>query len=193
MFACRFVDRSDFEYVEMDTDSEYMALSGESLESVVRPEMKKEFFTQYGEWFPRLFCPSHKQEFVDTKVSGGEWSPRQCCADTLKFDTRTPGLFKVEFEGDGIVALNSKKYFRWSADGDSKYSSKGRSKRANRLTKDCFLHVMETGVPKMGVNKGFVRKDNQTYTSNQLKTGLTYFYAKIKVCDDGVSTVNIDL
>ena len=34
---CRFVSRRDFQYMEMDTDSVYMALSDE-LEKIVRPE-----------------------------------------------------------------------------------------------------------------------------------------------------------
>jgi hypothetical protein len=32
-----FVDRSDFQYCSMDTDSAYMALSTDTLEEVVKP------------------------------------------------------------------------------------------------------------------------------------------------------------
>lgn len=35
-----YVDRLDFEYCEMDTDSAYMAISGPCLESVIKPEMR---------------------------------------------------------------------------------------------------------------------------------------------------------
>ena len=38
-----FVDRSDFELVQINTDSLYMALSKDSLEAVVRPDQRAEF------------------------------------------------------------------------------------------------------------------------------------------------------
>ena len=36
-FLDRYFDRRDFELIQMDTDSNYMAISGERLEDVVRP------------------------------------------------------------------------------------------------------------------------------------------------------------
>ncbi|KAJ8042582.1 hypothetical protein HOLleu_09367 [Holothuria leucospilota] len=87
-FMCKFVDPSDFQYCEMDTDSAYLAISGESLESVIKPDMRALFEAEKHLWFPRTDTPEHKQ-----------------------FDKRTPGLFKLEWEGDGIVALNSKCYY----------------------------------------------------------------------------------
>ena len=36
----RFVDRKDFQYAEMDTDSEYVALSA-SLENILKPGMER--------------------------------------------------------------------------------------------------------------------------------------------------------
>lgn len=38
-FMDRFVERGDFEYCEMDTDSAYMAISGPSFESVIKSDM----------------------------------------------------------------------------------------------------------------------------------------------------------
>ncbi len=35
----RYVDRADFEYIQMDTDSAYVALAGPSLESVMKPSL----------------------------------------------------------------------------------------------------------------------------------------------------------
>ena len=37
-FIDRYVDRSLFQYCEMDTDSAYIALAGESIDDLVRPE-----------------------------------------------------------------------------------------------------------------------------------------------------------
>ena len=42
-FLDRFVDRSDFELIQMDTDSNYMAISGDSLEEVIKPELRAQF------------------------------------------------------------------------------------------------------------------------------------------------------
>ena len=61
----------------MDTDSAYMALS-DSLPLVVRPELRKDFWLEYGNWFPRPFCKQHQTDFVLAKMaeySGGKpWS-----------------------------------------------------------------------------------------------------------------------
>ena len=40
-FVDKYVDRRDFELIQMDTDSNYMAISGERLEDIVRPELKR--------------------------------------------------------------------------------------------------------------------------------------------------------
>ena len=57
----------------MDTDSAYLAISGENLDAVVKPDMKEQFIEEKHQWFPR----------EDT-------------AEHLAYDKRTPGLFKVE-------------------------------------------------------------------------------------------------
>jgi hypothetical protein len=38
------------------------------------------------------------------------WFPRTCCGKHAKFDKRTPGLFKLEYEGDEMIGLCSKSY-----------------------------------------------------------------------------------
>ena len=177
----------------MDTDSAYMSLSGE-LEDIIRPNMKGEFYKEYGNWFPRLYCNEHREEFVTSKLTkSSSWEPYPCCKETAKYDIRTPGLFKEEFRGEGIIALNSKTYFCWSEGMGEKYSSKGLSKHTNKLTKVDFFNVLTTGNTMTGVNRGFVRRDGKTFTYEQTKRALTYFYAKRRVCDDGVSTENIML
>ena len=87
--------------VETDTDSLYLGISSQTFDELVKPELKAEYEQDKGNWFPR----------TDTK-------------ENMAHDKRTPGLFKVEFEGDGIIALCSKSYFCWSND-KSKFSSKG--------------------------------------------------------------------
>ena len=80
----KYIDRSDFQYIETDTDNAYKALTGD-LENLIKPELKEEFENDKVNWFPRS----------DTK-------------ENKAYDKRKPGLFKIEFEGEGMVALCSK-------------------------------------------------------------------------------------
>ena len=92
----RFIDHSDYEMVEMDTDSCYMGLTTPDLESAVKPDMRARFYQEFDQWFPALACDRHKQDFIDTKLRGGEWVQADCCKKRTKYDKRTPGLFKRE-------------------------------------------------------------------------------------------------
>lgn len=152
----KYLDRSDFQYIEMDTDSAYMALTGD-FESIIKPELIEEFNREKHKWFPQT-----------------------------KFDKRTPGLFKIEYEGDGMVALCSKTYYVW---GDkNKVSSKGLQHNRNTevLTKEKYLECLLDGKTIEGKNNGFrfVQKEMKTYEQN--KIGLSPIYTKAVVMDDGV-------
>ena len=84
----------------MDTDSNYMAISGDKLEDIIRPELRAE-------------CEAAKKQWL-------AWD---------KWSGRTPGLFKLESEGSGMIALCSKCYF---VNGEKKkFSTKGMSKKEN--------------------------------------------------------------
>ena len=87
-FLDKYLHRSDYEYCEMDTDSAYIAISGEHVEDLVKPEMMYGFEIDKSNWFPRTDTVEH-----------------------AKYYKRTPGLFKVEWEGNGIINLGSKTYY----------------------------------------------------------------------------------
>ena len=89
-----YVDRSDFQYCEMDADSAYMALAGPDLASVVKHEMKEEY---------RRALTGRCRNDIDP-----EWLPRTCCSKHAKYDKRR--LFKVVSEGDVIIGLCSKTF-----------------------------------------------------------------------------------
>ena len=61
-----FVDRRDFQYCAMDTDSAYMALSAGSLEEVIKPEMQQRYQMEKKNWFPRTATP--QLEAYDNRV-----------------------------------------------------------------------------------------------------------------------------
>ena len=165
----RFLERSDFELLEMDTDSLYMALAGESVEELIKPERREEFEVAKSSWFPRNDTPEH-----------------------AAYDKRTPGLFKVEWSGQGFVGLNSKTYYCWGEEKD-KYSCKGISKRGNNITKDTYLRVLKTGEPRSGENRGFRVLKNRVLTYAQFRVGFSYFYPKRKVLSDGISTIPLEI
>ena len=150
----------------MDTDSPYMALSA-PLESIFKPGMEREFWEEYGMWFPKRARESHNSEFIDCMLSGGTWVQGECCKQITKHDSRTPGLFKEEYKGTGAVVLNSKTYACWdSVKNASKASFKGISNRLIVLTADVYKGVLRIQHPCTGINRGFIKKDRQmTITS----------------------------
>ena len=167
-FLIKYVHPSDFQMCEMDTDSAYLAISKEQLDDVIKPERKTEYILNKHKWFPREDTPEHRA-----------------------FDKRTPGLFKVEWEGDGIVALCSKTYFCFGE--TNKSSCKGLNKHTNEITKERYLDVLQSQTAGVGTNRGFRMRNGEMYTYQQTKTGFTYLYPKRKVGDDGISTTHTDL
>ena len=167
-FLLEFVDKTDFQMCEMDTDSAYIAISAEYLEDVIKPHMRNRYQTERSDWFPRTDTPENS-----------------------KFDKRTPGLFKVEWEGDGIVALCSKTYYCFGA--NDKFSSKGISKRQNDITKETYLSVLQSKTAAGGNNVGFRVVNNGVSTYTQSRNAFTYFYPKRKVLEDNISTTYLDI
>ncbi|KAL5262388.1 hypothetical protein ACHWQZ_G007942 [Mnemiopsis leidyi] len=163
----RFVSREDYNMLEMDTDSLYMALSGTSLEEIVKPELRSEWERQKTIWFPSEENYAH--------------------------DLREPGLFKVEWQGKGFVGLSAKTYFCFSDDPKhDKLSTKGVNKSAG-ITRSDFLRVKETKETVCAFNRGFLVKNNQTFSYEMERKGLSFFYCKRKVLDDGISTTYLDI
>ena len=76
-----YFDPHDYEFIQTDTDSLYMALSGDSLDEIVRPELREQWEVSKWDWFPKT-----------------------------AWEKRTPGLFKEEFKGYKMIALCSKCY-----------------------------------------------------------------------------------
>ena len=155
----KYLDRSDFQYIEMDTDSAYMAVT-DNIENIVKPELKQEFEKDKHNWFPRN--------------------------EHMKIDKRTPGLFKIEYEGIGMVALCSKTYYVWGS--KNKVSSKGLQKHRNNevLNKDKYLQCLFNSETVNGINKGFRFESKTIKTYEQTKIGLSPIYSKGIVMDDGI-------
>ena len=117
-FLDNYVDRRDFEYIYMDTDSAYFAISGESLRDVVKPELLEEYDKEVGKWLA-----------------------------TDKYSEKTPGLFKPEFIGVKMIALTAKCYFCEGKQG-TKYSCKGISKKQNDMTWKRYMEAFQGNLDK---------------------------------------------
>ena len=184
-FVDKYLSRDDFQYIEMDTDSAYMALTGD-FESLVIPEMRENFEAERSKWLLRN--------------------------DTLEntaYDKRVPGLFKPEFIGKGIVALASKTYFVKGFDGKDKFSCKGIQKAHNNseIQFEKYKSVLFDNAPSLVTNKGMrilndkqvnntktdANQNRRIYGYSIQKVGLSAKYDKRVVLDDRVSTVPLNL
>jgi len=212
-----YVGRQDFEYCEMDTDSAYMAITANSFDDVIKPNMRADY--QRG---LRGFCDDREVKADSTF----HWFPRACCKDHARYDKRTPGLFKTEYEGDELIGLCSKTYIirksrivtptstsiiahrllrkakrlkptrlrrSYKTTNEYKFSCKGINKSALNCPMTTFRHVLETGVPSSGINRGFRAKNNTIFTYVQERKGFSYFYCKRKVLSDGIHTEPLDV
>ena len=74
-FMQKYIPSKMYELCEMDTDSSYFAISRKTLEECVYPHMKHDFYSNYDKWFPSPACPSHKNDFVEAKMSDTLWIP----------------------------------------------------------------------------------------------------------------------
>ena len=191
-FIDRYVDRSHFQYCEMDTDSAYIALAGDSIDDLVAPEHREHYFRNRSQWLPAECCDNHKDDYVHTRLAGRTWTATEpCCIARKAYDKRTPGLFKIEWCGDGFIGMCSKTYYCFGS--TDKCTTKCLNKRQNTIDKDAFLSVLTNRRSGSGVNRGFRVRDSSVMTYIQERAALTYFYPKRKVLEDGLTTAPLDL
>ena len=176
-FMDKFCVPNSFEYIEMDTDSAYMALAGKKLEDIIKPDM----MTSYKS--------SIEGRCDDAPFTTGDgFFPRSCCSTHKAYDKRTPGLFKVEAEGVAMIALCSKTYILKQADDKYKFSCKGVNKNALNSPFKTYKEVLDSGIPHSAVNQGFRARNNTIYTYEQGRAGISFFYCKREVLADGIHT-----
>ena len=177
-----YLDRADFEYIEMDTDSAYFSLSKHSLIQAVKPSLQAAFTS-------RIKNSCHEVNYLADERT---WFPRECCQTHIKYDKRTPGLFKLEASGQEMIALSSKTYLL--RDGEScKISCKGVNKNSLLEPLPIFHSVLNEKRSVSTVNRGFRAVNNFIYSYEQEKVGFGYFYCKRTVLEDGISTAPLDI
>ena len=113
-FLDKYLDQSDFELIQMDADSMYMAISG-TFNKIVRWELRSQHEV-------RAADNGGKAEFLSTS----------------KYHDRTLGLFKAEFQSTRMIALTSKCYYAEDNKSRSfakpKISCKGVMKKQNSMS-----------------------------------------------------------
>jgi len=164
----------------MDTDSLYFTSSTKTLPEMTRQvaRKRKHLYSEYR---------YAKRHFLTRRT------------DFAKHDNRTPGLFKEEWTGTGMVGLGSKVYCGMGK--KFKLTCKGVNKRQNPLGEADFTSVLKTKRPIYAVNKGFrvirgskghrVQAEVKQYSLT--KKGLTWGYYKRKVLPCGIKTVPLDI
>ena len=105
---------------------------------------------------------------------------------TDEFSARTGGLFKPEFVGFRGVFLTAKCYFV-EGKNDTKYSCKGMSKKQNEMTWERYRAALK-GELDIGKNTGFRVHEQGMVTYEQNKLGLSAYYDKRYVIEDGIHT-----
>jgi hypothetical protein len=148
-----YIDRSDFQLVQIDTDSAYIAISSENIEDLVKPDLIEHYELHKHKWFGRK----------NTK-------------ENALFDKRTPGLFKVEYEGDGIIALGSKMYYCFGE--KDKVRSKGINQQQNAVTKQRFEAALYGNSTQEFYNTQLKVCDNRLTLYKQSISGLKLFNDK---------------
>ena len=158
-FVDKFCDRRDFEVIQMDTDSLYMALSAEDFDEIIRPKLKELYKDEKPKWLV-----------------------------TDEYSKRVPGLFKPEFKGKRMIALTSKCYFADNEEeGRPKFSCKGVNRRQNKMSWERYRNALFGALDKV-TNIGFRKKENHIVTYEQTKLGLSAYYDKRVVHEDGIHT-----
>ena len=91
-FVDRYVERPLFQYCEMDTDSAYIALAGESIDGLVRADRRAHYFRHRSQWLPAECCDEHEDDYVCARIAGRPWTVTEsCCFRTQGFRQANAG------------------------------------------------------------------------------------------------------
>ena len=170
-FLDYYLPREDCHMLEMDTDSNYLGITAENVEDLIKPELKEQFEREKHNWFVTPLAPQGKS---------------------------TPGLFKVLFKGDKMIGLCSKLYCRKlfateNSPAQVKFSMKSVNKGQFKNPMPHYEHVLTTKQNFRACNQGIRSKDESMVMYKQYNNALTYFYPKRKVLANGCTTVPLDI
>ena len=183
-----FFDNDKYEELEMDTDSFYLGLSEEKSEDVILSEKRAE-----SDQLRSKHCTD-----TFTASATGNFLPKTCCNAQREHDKREPGLLEEEFRCAELLCLCCKNYCCYDGKAN-KY--KLSSKRLNKRTlEDCgdgpmseYRKLLQEAVNVTSNNRGFRTNQHSVDTYEQSKKGLSFFYPKTIVKEDGIHTKPLHL
>ena len=169
-FFERFCDVNNFEELEMDTDSLYLALSEKELYDCIRVESKTGW-----ELMKTEDC---KDDFTANATTN--FFPRTCCTKHMKHDKREPALFKEEFRCTEMLYLCSETYCCYdSISNKYNFNSKGLTERT---LEDCgdgpmakYRKVLDEFINVTSTKRGFRTVHHSVATYEQTKKACRTF------------------
>lgn len=147
-----YFDGADYQYCQLDTDSVYTAFSAENLNDILKPDLQED---------------SHQNKH--NRLCRTEMKQR-CCLISVR------GLFKEEFQGDGIPAVSSKMYH--CIGGRKKLSFPEINLRKNKFVKANYRNDLLENSSQEITDKGFRIMNRVMSSSSLVKIGLTLFNDK---------------
>ena len=176
-FLFKFCQKEKLTLLETDTDCYYCALAERDLDNCVKAEKRLEYFTQKPNYLVVAACEKHKQNYIETKVAGREWTPQPYCLARETYMKHMPGIYKLEISSYSMSLLVLKSYVCSGSEGD-KLACKDVNTKQNRLTFDDYFRVLTSDKPLTITNMGFRIKDYSVHSCKQNKRGLSSFCCK---------------
>ena len=186
-FVARMFMTTMYKTVSTDTDSLYVGLGSQSLLENVRPELRQLFIQQ---------MEGHHETPDDQLIPGQNVSylGRTCCELHKRKDALTPGFWKLEWSGTGLVALSSKTLCGKGPDGNAtKVTCKGLQKKRLSDPYQTYMSVLKSSRPQGVRNYGFRQFGKSMYTYSVYKEGLKTNYWKRCIQPDGISSLPLEL
>ena len=186
-FVAKMFMSTMYKTLSTDTDSLYIGLGSQNLIENVKPELRELFLHQ---------MEGHHETPDEQLIPGQNVSylGRTCCEMHRRKDSLTPGFWKLEWSGVGLIALSSKTLCGKGPHGeDSKITCKGLQKRRLNNAYEKYLNVLKTSRGDGCRNFGFRRYGNRMYTYSVFKQGLKTHYWKRVIQSDGTSSLPLDL
>ena len=184
-FFDKFCDVNKFEELEMYTDSLFLALAEKNLYDCIRPE-KKGDWEKLGEKYWDSFRADSKSNFFPQLVVA---FTRSTINESLVCSKKILSVRRC---------LYSKTYCCSDNKSDKmKFSSKGLNKRILEESGDGpmekYRKLLDEAINLTSTNRGFRTINHMVATYEQIKKGLSYFYPKRQVQDDGIHTKLLNL
>ena len=186
-FLYVWLDKSCISLVTLDTDGLYCSFSESSMDKIVKPQLQDSYNKElYGRCGEAPYKDIYK--FL---------LPRLCCHKCETWDNFTPGLVKIEFSAQLIVAICSKTYYLESFDTHvRKLGTKGLQKKQlvnNPNIREAFINTIIHKKPFYSTNKGFRFSSGFVYSYVQSKLGWQYLYFKRHLCNQGIYTTGLPI